>query len=517
MSSKKPKYLDLLLKEFDNRKNFKKINDQCNPNSDPLFQDFRYGVICDAKEEFKKRNISNSKLLKWKILFSAIFPWDEQYEILRQNVNKRFILYPWVIAMCKNKRQVDKSFKNAIKYDIPICLRGGAHSYEPYSLCDGMVIDQSRRTGIKINKNSVTIEPGALNGPTAYELSKKGLAFPTGTCANVGICGLLLGGGLGFLGRKYGLTCDNLLEFNIIIANGKEIIVNEKNNSDLFWACKGAGGGNFGIITSLTLKTHQIKKVIILELNWNKELLLNVLSTWLEWGPKSDVNLTTELNILAINFSNKLPIQVTGVFIGKSITKLKQIIEPLLKLNPIEIKIWKTTYIDSVRHFTYQKFPSPFFKNKSTYIIKQLPKEIASVIIKYMSLAGPNDRLEIDCLGGAYSSKKSNESAYVHRDALAWIQWINRWGGNSDNITQNPWEDLTKINEKLTWLYSFYNEFRKVGGDSLKGAYVNCLESELINWPIDYYGNNLNRLIEIKKKWDINKIFNFPQGLSELF
>ena len=531
MSCNKPRFINASLNNLDHddscniencktlATSYNSIREQCGLYTDPIFQDFRFGPICDALDEFKKRGLNKLDLIFWKIIMAALFPWDSDYDIFRQNVNRRFVFFPWVIAMCKTERQVRNALMKAIKYRIPLCIRSGAHCYEPYSLCDGMIIDQSRRTGIKIDKKRqvVTIQSGCLLGPTAYELSKEGLAIASGTCANVGITGLALGGGVGFISRAFGLVSDNLVELTMIDAEGKQLIVNEKQHPDLFWALQGAGGGNFGIVTSLTLKTHPITNVYILELRWSADRLSEVLTRWLEWGPEADRDLTTELDVYAINKSNPLPILITGVYIGKCKDDLEEILKPLFDLDPLEVKIWPTSYIESIRHFTYQRFPAPFFKNKSTYVKSILPGNIANVVIKFMRKAGPNDRLEFNGLGGAYDDKKPDETAYPHRGMLAWIQWICRWGANSDNTKNaDPWEDYNKAPEKFKWLFSFYNEFTKEAGETIKGAYVNCPESELEDWAPKYYGNNLPRLLKIKKKWDPNNVFNFPQGLSQL-
>ena len=534
MCSNKPTHFKNILDKLDKSDhesnltiNLNHIPKQCGKNADPLYQDFRFGTICDPYEEFLKRGISKEDLIEWKREIPIIYPWDPEYDLLRQNVNRRFTIFPWAIVMCKKEKHALIAFNKCQEYNIPLCIRGGAHCYEPYSLCDGIVIDQSRRIKVEVNEKeqTVTIEPGCLNGPTADILSKYKLVLPAGTCANVGIVGLTLGGGKGFLARKYGLTCDNLKKLDMITAKGETITVNKKTHPELFWAHQGGGGNNFGIVTSLTYKVHPIEKVIVFELWWNVDNMYEVMSKWLEWGPTSDHNLTTELDIYALNENNKnpYPILITGLYLGTSKTKLKKILEPLLKLNPQDIKISKTDYLDSARHFTYSKFPAPFFKNKSTYIIKQLPKEVIPVIKKYMKKAGPNDRLEFNGLGGAYDDVEADETAYPHRKALAWLQFICRWGSNVDNHLDDcdtgtaAWEDYLMGPIKLKWVKEFYDEFKEVAGKSLSGAYVNCPDSDLKKWPRAYYGENLEKLIKIKKKWDRKKIFSFPQGLSQLY
>lgn len=478
-------------------------------HNDPLYQKFRCSETSIIYNKFKEKGLSKLQLDNWKKYIPIIYPWDLEYDILRQNVNKRFVVFPMAIVMCSSKKHVDFAFNICLKYDIKPCIRSGSHCYEPYSLSNGIIIDQSKRTKsrVDIENKLVTIEPGCLNGPTADILKEYDLAIPAGTCASVGIVGLTLGGGFGFLGRKFGLTCDNLVNFELILANGNTICVNNSNYPDLFYAHKGGGGGNFGIVTSLTYKVHEVKDVIIFELWWDCDDLENALSNWISWVPDSNNNITTEFNIYAMNDSNKkpYPILITGLYIGSCKSTLKKYIKSFLELKPKLTKTIKTTYINSVKHFTYSNYPPPFFKNKSTFIYKQLPKQIYSVIKKYMKQASSDDRFEMNSLCGEYSNVKSNNTAFVHRNAIAWVHWICRW--NKDNEQE----------KRLEWVNNFYNEFIKIAGNSVCGAYVNCPDSKLSNWPELYYGSNLEKLIDIKKKYDPNKIFEFEQGLSNLY
>jgi hypothetical protein len=530
MSANKPKHIKNLFENIDKKHNLLQNNipEQCGKNADPLYQDFRFGTICDPLDEFIKRGLTKEKLHELKNILPIIYPWDVEYDILRQNVNRRFVVFPWAIIMCTKKRHVIESYKLCLKYNIPLCLRAGAHCYEPYSLCDGIVIDQSRRTKVKVNqeKQTVKVDAGCLNGPVADILSKYGFALTQGTCANVGITGLALGGGLGFTGRQFGLTCDNILNFELLLPNGKLLLVDKENYPDLFWAHQGGGGGNFGIVLSFTFKVHSVSDVIVFELWWNFDKLLEILNKWLEWGPTSDRRITTELDIYCLNKNrlSKYPVLITGIFIGNSRKDLKDLLKPILDLEPLKINLNVTTYLDSARHFTYQKFPPPFFKNKSTFIYKKINKEFVETVYKYMKKAGPNDRLEFNGLGGAYADKKNNDTAYVHRDALAWMQILAKWGSNLDNHFHkinkeniSAWEDYIMEPIKIRWANNFYEEIRNISKEIFKGAYINCPDRNLCEWPTEYYGKNLKKLISIKKKYDPYKIFNFPQGLSQLY
>jgi hypothetical protein len=521
MSATLPQYVVDILNKIPIDEDYPKIKSQCSPHADPLYQDWRYNIVCDTLKEFASRGITKEQLARWSHTMAAIYPWTPGYDIFRQIVNRRFVAFPWLIAMTNKESQVVRALRAAIRYKIPFCIRGGAHSYEPYSITDGFVIDQSRRTRISINhvNNQVTIEPGVLNGPLADKLGKYGLAIAQGTCANVGVVGLCLSGGMGFLGRKYGLTCDNLISFKLLTASGDHILVNKDTHPNLFWACRGGGNGNFGIITEMTLQAHYVPKVINFELRWNFNKIYKVLTTYFNWL-RIDNDVGIEMDIFSL--TRDTPVLITGVYAGSK-RKLEKYLEVFLDLTPDYTRFWETSYIESARHFTYARFPPPYFKNKSYYVYDNLPKTVVPIIEKYMKTAGPNDRIEINGLGAAYDKVSPDGSAYSHRGALAWIQYITRWG----ELNSNPpipldinnsklvpgWEDNKIGPERIAWVTALYNEIKEAAGNIIRGAYVGCFDSMLKNYLEQYYGSNLPRLKKIKEKWDPENKFRYPQSI----
>jgi len=202
-------------------------------------------------------------------------------------------------------------------------------------------------------------------------------------------------------------------------------------------------------------------------------------------------------------------------------------LEPFLDLNPNYSKFWTTSYTEAARHFTYSRFPPPYFKNKSYYIYDNLPKTVVPIIEKYMRKAGPNDRIELNGLGAAYDKISPHGSAYSHRGAIAWIQYIARWDESSDNKTLQHekskdiiweqqrnlklvpgWENLIIGPKKIAWVTNLYNEIKEAAGDIIRGPYVGCFDSDIRNYLEQYYGSNLPRLKKIKE----NK-FRYPQSI----
>ena len=206
------------------------IDCQCTRESDPLFANFRADISCFTLKKFLEHGLTKDQLLEFQKQYPIIYPWDENYDFYRFDVNRRFNIFPWMLIMATEDKDLLFGLELAKKHKIPLSLRSGSHSFEAFSLVQGIVIDQSRRKRLWLNKKckTFTAESGTLLGPLASELFKYNLFEPSGTCANNGLFGMTLGGGIGFTSRFYGLTCDNLLELDIILANGKKITVNSQ-------------------------------------------------------------------------------------------------------------------------------------------------------------------------------------------------------------------------------------------------------------------------------------------------
>lgn len=226
-----------------------------------------------------------------KLTGRIVVPTDPDYDVARMNLNLSIPKLPCIIVFCQNNKDVCNALKWARERHIPFRLRSGRHSYENFSLLNrGLIIDVSEMHRITVNteKLTATIEAGANLGTVYKELWNYGVTIPAGTSASVGVVGLALGGGIGMLSRLFGLTCDQLMEVEMVQACGKFgaklIRANEQENSNLFWACRGGGGGNFGIVTSLTFRVHPIKNVSIFSITWEWEDFILCISSVAKLG-----------------------------------------------------------------------------------------------------------------------------------------------------------------------------------------------------------------------------------------
>jgi len=469
---------------------------QCLPNADVLEDNFRGDISCEVLNRFWRYGVDLQELQMLKKYIPIVYPWDVEYDRLRYNVNRRFVFYPMAVVMCDKKKHVQRIFKWTRAKGIPITLRGGSHCFESYSLSDGIIIDQSQRTQLKIgtcnDRHLVKLQPGCLLGPTAKILSEYGLAFAGGSCPNVCVTGLGLGGGIGLLSRKYGLTVDNFLEIEVLLANGELVRVSQKEHADLFWALRGAGNQNFGIVTEMLFKVHPVEDVTIFDLIYSLDQLREVLRIWQEWAPTTTNDLTSEMNI----YNDR--VVVTGLYLGQADTLKKILFDTFCSVCPYpKVSVKEVSYIDSVRHFAGKGYWHPFFENKSGFAKESFPESALKIIEKWICAAGDEDHVELNAFGGAISCVQKDKTAFVHRDARFWCH------------LQCHWSDQVQNEDRIAWITGFYHELKPY----LNGAYINAPDAELPNALQEYYGENLPKLRQIKHKYDPENIFHYPQSI----
>lgn len=214
-----------------------------------------------------------------------ILPQSDEYDLARKVYNGMIDKHPKLIVRCADVADVIAAVKYAREENLLLAVRGGGHSGAGLGMCDGgIVIDLSTLKGIRVDPTSrtVRVEPGCTQGEVDRATHAFSLAVPSGTVACTGIAGLTLGGGHGYLVRKYGLSLDNLLEVDIVLADGRLVTANAENYADLFWAIRG-GGGNFGVVTSFLFQTHPVSTVVGGPMLWNLERAAEVMRWYREF------------------------------------------------------------------------------------------------------------------------------------------------------------------------------------------------------------------------------------------
>ncbi len=424
-------------------------------------------------------------------------PKDPDYNEARTNINTNIPFYPKIIVFCQCTTDVVNALLWAKENCIPFRIRSGRHSYENFSLLnDGLVIDISEMNRIHVDtmESIASIEAGAELGDVYKKLWKHGQTIPAGTVANVGLVGLTLGGGIGYLTRVFGLTCDNLLEAEVVLASGKVVTTNKHNHRDLFWALQGGGGGNFGIVTNLTFQTHSIHNVSIFSIEWAWEDFECAYDTWQNWAPYTDCRLTSSIEMKA-----NRTIIAQGQLVGSK-EELLKLIQPLVKAcKPCSIKIKNTSFINATRFFDdpAENEPAPF-KRSGSFVQEPFPQEALSLMKRLLEKA-PSENCAIwqQSLCGKAGCIEPEDTAFFYRDSIIAQEYNATWSCHHER------------RQNIRWVESV----RKSLGRYTNGDYVNWPDLFIQNWQTTYYGDNYKRLQEIKAKYDPDNIFRFPQSI----
>ncbi|MGM9925448.1 MAG: FAD-binding oxidoreductase [Bacillus sp. (in: firmicutes)] len=422
---------------------------------------------------------------------------DPDYNEARTNINTSIPLYPKIIVFCQNTADVVHALEWSKANRMPFRLRSGRHSYENFSLMNGgLIIDVSEMNSIIVNpkEKAAKIEAGAELGDVYQTLWKHGQTIPAGTAANVGLAGLTLGGGIGYSTRLFGLTCDNLLEAEVVLASGEVITANKQHHPDLFWALCGGGGGNFGIVTQLIYRTHRIENVSIFSMEWEWEDFECAYDAWQHWAPCIDDRLTSSIEMKADR-----TIVAQGQFNGSK-RELKQLLHPLVQMcKPYSIKIKHTSFIEAVRFFDdpSENEPAPF-KRSGSFVQNPFPKEALSLMRRLLEKA-PHENVAIwqQALCGKAGDIHPEDTAFFYRDSIIAQEYNATWAHHNER-----WQNIR-------WIESV----RKALAPYTTGDYVNWPDLFIQNWQTAYYGDNYPRLQQIKAKYDPDNIFRFPQSI----
>jgi FAD/FMN-containing dehydrogenase len=428
----------------------------------------------------------------------VIWPQDPAYEGARQNFNARFSRFPAAIVVCNNTSDVGNAVRWALQEGMPLRARSGGHSYEAFSVADGsLVIDLGELTAVDVDvsRGEAVIGAGVRLLDCYRRLWDHGVTIPAGTCPGVGIAGLTLGGGIGFLSRQYGLTCDNLVTVELVDADGRTLRVSEEKYPDLFWAMRGGGGGNFGIATAFTFRVHPIGDVVTCTVTWPWDDVAEVLDAWQRWAPFADERLCVAL---AVAHPSAGTISATGLFTG-STAELPSLLEPLLRIGtPGAPVIQSLPYITAVEQFAGPAIASVSFKNASSLAYELLPAEAIATLVEHLRAAPfASDLVGFFPLGGSIATIDPAATAFVHRRALFDLQY------------QTYWWDEAAAPASIAWVRAL----RAAMAPHTTGAYVNYVDADLPDWESAYYGTNLPRLKEVKMDYDPDDVFTGPQAI----
>lgn len=453
----------------------------------------------------------------------VVQPGDAEYEQTVHIDNGRIQFRPRLIIFPAVVEDVKFGLKFAITHNLPLSIKGGGHSAAGYCLNEGgVVIALKNLNKITFNhaKETVVAEMGVIwyDVYKFMQATNTGLIPVGGGCPTVAPPGFMLGGGYSFVSRSYGMSIDNLESLKIVTPDGelRHIGVHSKSQDDidLFWACCGGGGGNFGIVVEMEMRVRKplSKKMLVGQIRYPLEMAEDVLGYYNEWvetvpdamavygfmGNQKDlIDKVTNVKVLGL----------TPVFNGDGAEGI-DLLQGLLKLKPINADLFNMTLPDWEFYNGY----TTRVDGRSSYIRSTvLPKDgmnnnVAKVIIESMSKAPSADSFAVwTHAGGAIENVAADATAYVHRNSRFIPEIKAIWDLNK------PGDTLKNVE----WAYEFFERLSDAG--KATGAYVNYIDPLQHNWTEKYYGNNYKRLLDIKKKIDPNNYFNFQQSVGSTF
>jgi FAD/FMN-containing dehydrogenase len=455
-------------------------------------------------------------------------PGEAAYTTDKRLFDPRFDgLHPAGIAYCRNPHDVSTCLAFVRKFGVPVTARCGGHSYAGYSSTTGLIVDVTRMAGVSVNGATATVGAGTRLIDFYNGLAAHGRAVPGGSCPTVGISGLTLGGGIGVVSRAYGLTSDNVTSLQIVTADGQVRTCNATTNADLYWACRGGGGGNFGVVTSFTFSTHPAGEIILFFLSWPWSQAARVLSAWQSWAPHAPDELWSNVHLSAAPGGSVPSIQVGGTYLG-SLSAASAQLDKLYALagsHPSSPFMESTTWLHAMLveagcaslsvtecHLPTQVAGGQLSRAseyaKSDFFTKPLSSQgIGTLLSGVESLqrvsgaSGGSGGVAFDSLGGAVNRVAPGATAFVHRNALFGAQYTTGW---------TPGAAAAGVARQRAWQETFWKSMRPYASGQ---AYQNYIDPTLANWRQAYYGANYSRLAKIKATFDPDRVFAFAQAI----
>lgn len=429
--------------------------------------------------------------------------YDESRKVYNGSIDKR----PGAIVYCVDVADVIASVNFARENNILLAVRGGGHNGGGLGICDeGMVIDLSGLKSVRVNTadNTVRVGGGNVWGEVDHATHPFGLAVPAGIISTTGVGGLTLGGGVGHLSRKYGLTIDNVLEADMVLADGSFVTVNSEQNQDLYWAIRG-GGGNFGIVTSFKFQAHPVKTVIGGPTLWPIEKTEEILEWYHDFIHSTDEALNGFAATMVIpgppfpEFLHMNPYcGIVWCYCGDP-AKFEELFKPVLDMNPIFEHVGEMPYpsvqtlFDGLMPPGMQWYWRADFFTELNAESRRLHREYGSTI------PTPLSQMHLYPISGAAAKPGLTDTPWAYRDA--------KYAGVFVGVDPDP----AKFDVLSSWAKAYQEALHPY---SSGGAYTNFMMNEGQERVMASYRQNYDRLKQIKQKYDPENLFRVNQNID---
>jgi len=424
-----------------------------------------------------------------------ITPDSPAYDAARRPALARFHdVRPAAVVSCASTRDVTRTLAFARHSGTHVVPRGGGHCFAGRSSTTGLVLDLSRLDSVTVQSGGrARIGAGARLAHVYDGLHRAGRTLPAGCGPTVGIAGLTLGGGLGLLGRRHGLTCDALLSAQVVLTDGRVVDCDPDREPELFWALRGAGGGQFGVVTSLVFAAVAEPRATRFEGRWPPAAAAAVIAGWQDWAPGAPDDVTANLSVVA-EPGRPLRVVVSGAVQRPAEPAIALLERLAVRVGAApEIRYQVLTWRDLKRSFAAQESGGAMRTvSRSEFFSRPLPRPAVAALIHELTSGTVPGRRELNftAMGGAYNRVPADATAFVHRGERFLLEHAARDG--------DQW-----LGRSWALAHAFASG----------RVYPNFPDPDLDDWAAAYHGGNAERLRAVKRGYDPDRLFRFPQAI----
>jgi FAD binding domain-containing protein/berberine-like enzyme len=436
-------------------------------------------------------------------------PGDGEYNGARAIWNGMVARKPGLIARCADVADVQLAVRAGAAAGTLTAIRCGGHSLAGFGTCeDGLVIDLSRMREVSVDAQArrARFAGGCLLGDIDSATQKACLAFPAGVVSHTGAAGLVLGGGTGWLNRLYGLSCDNVTDFTLVVSGGAVVRANNKENADLFWALRG-GGGNFGVVTEFEVNLHPVSSVLFGAGMCFGEDIPAIVQHWRDFMPHAPDNLRWGISLTIAPHTENIPEQLRGrpvasqglLWVGGLEEGRRYVEQGLSLCNAVAVTKSELSFVN-LQTMADHEFPhGRRYYTKSGYFRDLDDRDIRRMVEALATIPSPASQIELSFLGGAAGRIDAAETAFGDRSSPFIVNLLGNWS--------DPAEDAANI----AWIRGLFAELRP---SMTPGVYVNFMSGDEQDRVPEAYRERWERLVDVKTHYDPDNFFRLNQNVQ---
>ena len=425
---------------------------------------------------------------------------SEGYDVARRIWNGAFDRHPALIARCTSAADVMGAVQFAASYDLLVAVRGGGHSLPGYSVCEGgIMIDLAPMQGVRVDPRTrdVRTEPGVLLGTLDRETQAFGLVVPAGTVSHTGVAGLTLGGGVGRLQRKFGLTVDSLVGADMVTASGKLVQASSDENPDLLWALQG-GGGNFGVVTSFQFRGHEFgRRAIAGDIVFPIERARGVLGAFADFCNTASDDLWMD-PVLECDADGHRQLCFIICHCGDAASAAKDIATIRKFGKPVRDTVAEKPWVVVQSEHDGESPPGNGYYMSGGRITKLIPVMLDHGVESIQLPGAELGKISLTQHGGASARRPAASTAYASRDA------------SHNFVVRASWADPKQSAARIAWQKQTWKGFEPYS----EGLYANLNAADANVKARSAYGDNLERLVEVKTKYDPKNLFHLNPNIT---